>query len=229
MTVKIPGNAVQTSPPADEDIQAPTIDLLRGLSLLPKAGELGDASGLSAAFAGPPDSVAVIEAGATAASKWWATGIAGGAAAVTGRIVQGWDSLGKGGPWNQPFAILAMGVVLAAAAVGIAYLLGSDVRGRAAAMVATIEARRDVAIAMVCQAGSSFQSHGATASAAPTAWSGLPIALSALAASNVTKHGDVAEAGWKAIATRERSGKTEFLLVKATESAWVDSSDVDFA
>jgi len=228
MTVKIPGHAVQTSPPDDADILAPTETLLRALSLLPQEGDLTRAGGVGAAFAGPPESVSLIEAGATAASKWWAAGIAGSATVVAARIAQGWDSLGRSGPWNQPFALLAVGVVLAAAVGGVAYLLGSDLRGRAAATVATIEARRTVAIAMVRQAGLSYRDVD-DAAPAENAWSGLPIGLPGLGASNGTKQGQVAESGWKAIATRERDDKTEFLLVKGTESEWVASADVLFS
>ncbi len=116
MAVKIPGVAVARSAPDQDDIEAPTLALLRGLSLLPTEDD-AKKNGPAAAFRGAPDSVAVIEAGATAASKGWAVFIAGGAAAVAARVVTVWESL-KENSWNQPFAILALGIVFAAAVAG---------------------------------------------------------------------------------------------------------------
>jgi hypothetical protein len=219
MTIRIPGRAIATEPPDHDDLESPIVALLRSLSLLPLSGDQADASGFTASFKGTPDSVAVLEAGATAASKWWATAMAGGVVASTGAITALWDTLGKSGTWNQPFAVLALGVVLGSAIIGIASLLGSDVRGRAAAMVATIEARRAVATSMLEQAGKTYMPDDSV----------LPqtVALPGYAASNISKAA-ASEPGWRAIALRERKDGTEYLLVKAGESEWVASNKVVF-
>ena len=189
--VKIAGDAIDLD---GGSLMPPTQALLRGLGLLPDDADLKKAGGFGAAFTGPPDSVAVLEAGATAASKWWATAIGVGAATITARISTLWDKLD--GPWPQAFALLSVSFVLGAAALGIAYLLASDVRGRAAAMVATIEARRAVAIEMACLAVAASK-----ATPAPDASTFTPVGP--LGARNANEMGTAAESGWKAIAMRE--------------------------
>lgn len=57
---------------------------------------------------------------------------------------------------------------------------------------------------------------------------GCPIPLGGFEATNGMKIGS-AEAGWKAIATRDRDGRTEFLLIKANEAEWVEVAQVVFA
>lgn len=74
--VQIPGKAVSD----EKDVRRPVRILLEDLNLLGTEAETKEAEGFKAAFAGPPQSVAVIEAGATAAAKWWAAGL--GAAAI---------------------------------------------------------------------------------------------------------------------------------------------------
>lgn len=207
MAVEIPGRSVKATA---TDISEPTRTLLSDLNLLPSADDLKQADGW-AALTGPPDSVAILEAGATAASKWWSATIAGSAAVISARILTMWDRLGTGSPWNQPFALIAMGFVVAAAAIGVAFLLGSDVRGRAAGMVATIEARRAVAIAMVTQAGMASQP--------------VVVPLSGIHASNVMKDKHN-EDGWKAVAARVNGGETQFLLVKGDATEWVAQEHV---
>lgn len=221
VVIKIPGKAVAVSPPGADDISPATTGLLRDLSLLPEKADVEKAGGVVTALTGPPDSVAVIEAGATAASKGWAALLAAGAAGWVAQAAVLWDRIGEDNPTNQPVTILSIAIVLAAAALGIAYLLGSDVRGRAAAMVATIEARRDVAAAMINAAQESYQPESAAASSSPVSLPGV------LTVANGTKHGD-AEQSWKAIAAREDAGAISFLLVKGTESEWVASKDVKF-
>jgi len=222
MVVKIPSGAVA----ADDDVSTPTVQLLRDLSLLPSAADLGKANGVGAAISGPPDSVAIIEAGATAASKWWAGGIAAAATGWTATAIKIWNNLDDTGAWNQPFLLLSIGLVLSSAAFAIGYLLASDVRGRAAAMVATIEARRDVAVTMLEAAGEASRSIvPATPALEPGTMSPLP---SNLSASNGTKHGASAEAGWRAVAVRESGASMDFLLVKDSEAEWVGIADVKF-
>lgn len=141
MPVQIPRNAI-----ADEsDIGPPVRNLLQDLNLMGADENAG--TGFVSAFTGPPQSVALIEAGATAAAKWWSAGL-GAALVVLWANVIGW--------WNGGLAIemkLAVigGVALVTAAlvVSIAHLLASDVRGRADAAVATIQARARLAENMI--------------------------------------------------------------------------------
>jgi hypothetical protein len=70
--VRIPRKAVSD----DTDIREPARNLLEGLNLLGTREETEQAKGFTAAFTGPPQSVALIEAGATAAAKWWSAGLA---------------------------------------------------------------------------------------------------------------------------------------------------------
>jgi hypothetical protein len=214
--VKIAGDAIDVD---GGSILPPTQALLRGLGLLPDDEELKKAGKFTAAFTGPPDSVSIIEAGATAASKWWATAIGAGATAISTRIATLWEKFD--GPLPQAFALLSVGVVLGSAALGIAYLLASDVRGRASAMVATIEARRDVAIEMAGRA--------AAASGSRPPGTGLPTAIGPLDAENAREKGTTAESGWKAIAMRESADGVQYLLVKEGRTEWIDASDVSFS
>lgn len=221
MAIRIPGQAVEQDPPESQDLGAPTVDLLRSVSLLPEDGDQQQAGGVRAAVLGPPDSVSVIEAGATAAAKWWSTAIGTSAAAMAGLVTAIWGSLAKGSSWNQPFAILALAVIAAAAIIGIAYLLGSDVRGRAAATVATIEARQRVATAMIREASERFTAPDHAESGA------TPIGLSPLPARN-TRRPSEDEPGWRAVAMREGKSGTEYFLVKGGQSSWVGAAHVVF-
>lgn len=71
--VALPGKA----PDAESgDVLGPAVLVLKALNLLPSEEQ----GGIRQAFGGPPESVSVLEAGATAASKWWS--VAGAAALV---------------------------------------------------------------------------------------------------------------------------------------------------
>lgn len=214
-SANIAGNVIDVD---GETLLPPTKALLQGLSLLPTDQDLKDSNGLAPAFKGPPDSVAIIEAGATAASKWWATAIGISASAISARIATLWDGLD--GPWVQPFALLSISIVLGSAAIGISYLLASDVRGRAAAMVSIIEARRDVAIKMAELASA--------ASKGRTPATGTVTSIGPLKAKNPGKSGAEAEAGWTAIAMRDTAAGIEYLLVKNETSEWKPAEKVGF-
>ena len=135
--VEIPANAVLAT---GDDVLQPANDLLCGLDLKGSDQDTKDAGKPSAVFGGPPQSVALIEAGATAVSKWWATGL-GAAVAATWSTVFGW--WGKQGDPIKEVALWVAAIITAAAVLGIAYLLGSDVRGRSAASVVSIRKSRD--------------------------------------------------------------------------------------
>ena len=138
--VKIPSKAVSEG----ADVVEPTRQLLRGVQLLGDSEHAGDGPG--AVFGGPPQSVALIEAGATAAAKWWSAG-AGAAIVVVWGSVVAWFG-GQEVP-VQVGVLGAAGIVTAALVLAVGYLLASDVRGRAGAAAATIDARSKMALAML--------------------------------------------------------------------------------
>jgi hypothetical protein len=219
--VQIPGLAIGRTP-EDVDLLAPAAELLRGLNLLPTHADI-EKNKKKNPFQTTPDSVAVIEAGATTASKWWATSIAAGSTGITAGIVSVWKDIGEANPWNQPVAIFAVGLVIAAGTIGIVYLLGSDIRGRAAAMVATIDARQQVACVFIQEAQRSHQDAGAEAVLAAS------ISLPGIAEVKNRRESGDDELGWKAIAAREQDGKIDYLLVKGKQTAWTEAGDVDFS
>jgi hypothetical protein len=220
--VKVPDSAV-----AGDTVDEPTVKLLRTLNLLPTDKDLAKGGGASALFKGPPDSVALIEAGATAAAKWWATGLGAAVIAIWGPIREWWLGEDAG---TQEVALWIAGIVTAAAVVGIAYLLASDVRGRAAAMAETIRARATVADAFVRAAESA---HARTPVGSDGGGDGTVLRFAALPAPlKVNNHvkGGKAESGWRAIALlTDGEKKTQYLVVKGTDSDWVAAGTVEFA
>ncbi|MEV6495089.1 hypothetical protein AB0M20_41680 [Actinoplanes sp. NPDC051633] len=215
LKVQVPSSAVA----ATDDLLAPAAALLGGLNLLPSAKDLKGAGGLRSAFQGPPDSVSLIEAGATAANKWWAAGLGAGVIAAWAAVRGWWDGAPAG---TQHVALWVAAVVTAAGVLGIAYLLGSDVRGRAAVATETVRARATIAEAFI-RAAVSTQEGAAGAGA-----DGRPVVpLPALAARNVTKAG-AEETGWTAIALRtDGVDETRYLLVKGAVHEWVAAAQVE--
>lgn len=214
--VQIPAKAVSAT---GQDILDPTAALLRGMNLLGTEEDNKQADSFGATFKGPPASVALIEAGATAASKWWATGLAAGVAVAWGRVAVWWDGQQAD---TQRAVLLAAGIVTAAAVLGIAYLLGSDVRGRSIAAVATIEARARIAEAMIQTAQAS--------AAAPTATATPSTQLVTLPEAFAVRHTALAganEAGWRAVAVLT-DGKDiiKYLVIKGAAHEWVDAAGI---
>jgi len=126
------------------DLVAPLQQILRGINVWATADELAQANDGKGAISGPPASVSIIEAGASALSKWWsvAIGAVGGITVITAAITKFWDSETGG----ERIAITAsIAAVIAAGIVAIAIMVSSDVRGRAAGAVAQYEARAAVA------------------------------------------------------------------------------------
>lgn len=211
--VGIPGAGVHA---AADDVSIATAQLLHNLNLLPTRSELAEASGKK--LADTPDGIAVVEAGLTKGSKYWTAVIGASSTALTAGAATLWkDAIG---PDNQPFAILGLAVVLAAGSLAIAYILGSDVRGRAAAMTATIEVRGRVAQTMVEQARRAYEPP------APTSTGPTPFPLPAIR--NVTLLEGPDTAGWMVISGREGADGTEYLLIRGTTSAWHPASQVQF-
>lgn len=209
-TSQLPAKAVSKD---GGDLVVPVTDLLRALSLLPKQGEF---AGPGAAFKGTPDSVSVIESGATALSKGWAAG--GGVA-----ILSLWASVG--GWWIKQSGDIQVGVLWAAAlasvalVLGLAYIVGSDVRGRALATVATLEARAAVAQSFIREAAALY-----TPDLTPT--SVQIIAISPPQPMKWIARQASDESGWIASASRFQGDETKYWLSKGAVQQWVDSSEV---
>ncbi len=212
--VQIPAAAVAS---AGDDVSVPLAQLLRDLSLLPTKDDLEKSSKLTTAITGTPDSVAVIEAGATAVSKAWAAGLGVAATTLWGSVVKLWD----GNEAQRGVMLWVAGIVSAAAVLAIGYIVSSDVGGRAAATVATYEARWQVAVAMLVGAQAVHESQ----EDADNEWDVL-----ALPAALTVKNTSVAgadESGWKALVIRSSKGETEYWLIKGSRHAWVKASDVE--
>lgn len=211
--IRIPGNAID---PQGADVAAPAVGVLRQLHLLPTREELAEAGKAAALFGGPPQSVAVIEAGATALSKWWAGGLGATLAGGWGAFVTFWE--GQADP-SQRAVILAAAIGTAAAILAIGYIVGSDVRGRAAAAVATIGARASVAETVLRRARG-----GDILSSAVTITPLQPRSVKYL-----KKPGDE-ESGWVALAMQSKADGSarQFLVVKGNANEWAESNEVQF-
>lgn len=220
--VRLPGNAID---PQGADIVAPAVGVLQELHLLPTADDLKDAGKASAAFRGPPQSVAVIEANATALSKWWAAGLGAAVASGWASVANFWNDIGgDSGPVqtaiSQRMFMLAVAIASAAAILAIGYILGSDVRGRAAGAAATIAARSNVAQTVLQVAkGRVIEEY-----AALTFMEIQPRAVKYL-----TRGGDD-ESGWVAIALQSKPDGSDrkYLVVKGNSDAWAATSELQF-
>jgi hypothetical protein len=136
------------------DLSHPITQLLQDTSLLGNPTDLQSAGGLGAVFTGPPQSVAIIEAGATALTKWWAAALGGGATVTTIAVaVKGvWSSE----PDAVRIAILGSAAfILVALILTIGLMVGNDVRGRAASAAVQVRSRADVVNAFLTLARTS--------------------------------------------------------------------------
>jgi hypothetical protein len=208
---QLPSKAVA---PDGKDLVGPAADLLRGLSLLPKEGE---SAGIGAAFKGTPDSVSVIEAGATALSKMWAAGLGASILGIWSSVGVWW---GKQGEDAQVGVLWAAAIATAALALGLAYIVGSDVRGRAAATVATLQARAAIADTFIRQAASLYKPEDMKAAAQI-----IPISPPLAMKWSRRKASD--EKGWIASAMRFQGDDTEYWLSKGATQSWVAATDVE--
>jgi hypothetical protein len=215
-TVQIPADAVSA---AGKDLLAPLTDLLgsQGLNIQGSPDETKQAGGPAAAIGGPPQSVAIIEAGATAVSKWWSAGLGATVAATWASVASWWDGQN---PANQRVVLWGAAIITAAAFLGIAYLLASDVRGRAAGAVATIQARAQVAERFIQASQAAF----VPTPPAPTATIvSLPQPLDV----NYTAKPSADEGDWRAVAVSTNGEKTtKYLIAKGAETLWADASQV---
>ena len=168
--------------------------------------------------------VAPVEAGATKAAMFWAAA-SGALVAVAWACVAIWWSGEETA--NQVAAIGGAALVTAAALLSISYLMAADVRGRAEAAVATIQAREHIAVAMIEAAAAAKVAEAAAAAAAspPSELVALPkkVRVKYLTRPKGEKK------GWTAIAI-ERRGEDElrYLLVRGNEKAMADAKVVSF-
>jgi hypothetical protein len=165
MTVQFPEQALNAT---GADILSPLKELEQGLGILPSDTDLAK-SGAAATFTGPPDSVAIIEAGATALSKWWSVVVAGlgGAAVITSGATKFWSGQTGG---VRIALIGGMAGLLIAAVLAISVMVAADVRGRAQGMVALYTARANVAAQFLQQSlTASYPKFAAAQGNAPSA------------------------------------------------------------
>jgi hypothetical protein len=181
--------------------------------------DLEASSQMTTAFTGTPDSVAVIEAGATAISKGWAAGLSVAATALWGSVINFWD----GNAPQRSVMLWVAGIASAAVVLAIGYIVASDVRGRAAATVATYDARARISVAMLEAAQTVHKPPEDTPQTQEIL--ALPAMLSV---KNTSVAGDD-EPGWVALAIRNLKGESEYWVVKGSRHAWVKSSDVELS
>jgi hypothetical protein len=222
MDVRIPGDAVDVG---GTDLRAPAQELLRGLNLLPDEGSLKRAEGFSAALGGPPASVALIEAGATAFSKWWAAGAGASVLTVWGSVAKFYQNQDDAS--TQRVLLWAASITSAALILAIAYVINADLRGRAAVQVATVTARAALTRGLVERA----------AGAQPTARSaaeraGQPDVVALHWAKALAYSGAPAdqEEGWHvlAMAPDADAAKIRYLIVREGQQVWVDAGQLVF-
>ena len=164
----------------------------------------------------PPQSVALIEAGLTAAAKWWSAGLGVTVAATWGAVFKWWGEQNDG---IQATMIGGAFVVTAAAALAVGYLLASDVRGRAAATVATVDARARVATTMIEAATGVYEQ---PSEEPETQLIPLPATVNVR---NIEADDD----GWRAVAIeRQPDGSLKYVIVKGSQQAILPVSKIGF-
>ncbi|GAB2472159.1 hypothetical protein [Jatrophihabitans fulvus] len=203
-----PKHGVTLPHAAGDDIAPAVTGMLEDLYLLGSTTEMTEAR--ARGLQSPAQSVAVIEAGATALAKWWATA----GAALVGGV---WTWAGTHWPADhatQRTIIWSLGLLSAALVLAMAHLISSDVRARATASVATITARAAVANRMVAASGLAIHQ-----SVVPLA---KPIPMNNIKAPT----GD--QEDWLAVAIRpESDGDTvAFLVQKQQRHQWVKEGEV---
>jgi hypothetical protein len=212
---QIPSKAVSDG----ADLLAPTRALLEELSLLGTATDTAAADGVSSVLKGPPQSVALIEAGATAATKWWASGLSVSVLAAWAAVKIWYPNQGES---VQVATLGSAAVVTAALVLAIGYLIASDVRGRAHAAAATIDARAKVALAMLTAAESLYVRPPAASA----------VELIALPGPHEVRNNTRAaaeEPGWTAVAMqRQADGSLAYVVVKGSNEEIVPASQLDF-
>jgi hypothetical protein len=231
MTVQFPGQAFNVG---DTDILSPLKALEQGLYILPADDTALANAGVAATFTGPPDSVAIIEAGATALSKWWSVVIAGlgGAAVITSAVTKFWNGQTGG---VRIVLIGGLAGLLIAALIAISVIVAADVRGRAQGQVALYMARANIAAQFLQQSASHPPAPAAQGS--PPAGTGalgqvlnqgVPVYLATSSAPAQVLHKPSNQAGYLAGVRQLDDGSTELLLVRQSDqqTTWCAAGDI---
>src|SRR4051794_1388416 len=214
MSAQIPSKAVS----AKEDVVEPTQAVLQGLQLLGPVDDKDkkDGDGLGSVFTGPPQSVALIEAGATAVAKWWAAGAGAVIVAAWTTVFAWWDTQDID---LKTAVVFTAGIVTAALILAIGHLLASDVRGRGQGAAATIEARSRVALAMLTAVETLYQRPDARVNSQ----------LIPLSPARDVVIRNTGESGWSAMAMKDDgSDSVSFLIVKGSDEKCLKASDLIF-
>jgi hypothetical protein len=135
---------------SDADVGPPLAQLLIDLDIKGTESDQQQASSFGRAFTGTPTSVAIIEAGATAASKWWAAALAalGGGTAIWAGFSNFWNSQSK----IQNHLVIGAALIIAASALSIGLIMYGDVRARGQGAAAQYHARATIAAAFLAAA-----------------------------------------------------------------------------
>ena len=112
--------------------------------------------------------------------------------------------------------------VTAVVAVAISYLFASDVRGRAAAAVATIEARAQLAMEMIKAAQGVYKPAAGVESDAQLV--PLPAGVKVRNSSVPSRN----EKGWRAVAIQIQDGKHKYVVVKGNSEDVLEADDLNF-
>lgn len=210
-----------TTPHPDDELLPRIEKTLSRLCLLPTAEDLGKSeaqNALSAAFGGPPQSLALIEAGATALSKWWAAGAGASILGVWGGVA----GFYAGQP-DETQRVILWGAVISTAVLvlAITHLLTTDLRGRVAVQMATIKARTEAAQTIIETFTVPPEPGGDSADVCP-----LPMPHSVR---NISVEGKDEE-DWSLLAMRlaKEMDDVKFLVARGDTKAWVPSRQIIF-
>jgi len=131
-----------------------------------------------------------------------------------------WDD-NSGQPGTQRIMLIAAAIATAALILAIGYLLASDVRGRAQAMVATINARADVARAVIEVA------HGDFPPSTTDSRTFVPVAPRGVRYTAVASENEL---NWTllAMSTKDDGTDPKLFISKDSTSLWVPSDQVVF-
>lgn len=160
----------------DHDLGAPLSQLLVDLAIKGKPEDEQRTDGVTAAFTGTPVSVAIIEAGATAASKWWAVGMTavGGSAALWATISDFWS---REVVDIRVAMLFSVALVIAACVLGVAAIMYGDVRARGQGAAAQYHARAEVAAAFLAGAVAMKKEAATQAKTGPECCTALAVAV----------------------------------------------------
>jgi hypothetical protein len=205
-------------------IELDTRSLLERLDLIGTPADQAAAAKAGAFFFGPANSVAIIESQATALSKWWSAGLGAGVVAAWGAVRVFWNT-------NPPVhGVLLWGasIVSAALLLAIAIIVASDVLSRGRGAAATVQARAEVARALIRATAEGLT--GAPAGVAAATSQVVPI-TTPKKVRNIEADGP-AEEGWTALLAQYPNGPTgtpaRYFVAKGSKQEWVDANLIQF-